>query len=89
MQALDRPFEYILKYMSIKVIDDICIIDGEHSKEELELLLYKFIEEYVLCPKCKCPSTYLYAKQRTLKLHCFLCNEKNFILKSMQIYFDV
>ena len=55
MKSLDRPFEYIVEYMlielGVQIIDDICTINGEHSREKLELLLDKFIEEYVLCPK--------------------------------------
>ena len=86
MQALDRPLEYIVKFLvklGIEItvsLGDVCTMNGEYSREILESLLYKFIEEYVLCPKCKCPSTNFIIKRKVLHLYCALCNEKSPIL---------
>ncbi|EGR30622.1 hypothetical protein IMG5_127620 [Ichthyophthirius multifiliis] len=85
-KALRVPTEYPLKFMGIEYGSQIIfkekgndvstIINGSFKEEQLQKTLDKFIEKYVLCPKCKYPEFVLRVKQNTVCGKCDSCGER-------------
>jgi len=53
---LKVPKRFILKFFCVELgtyAEGKTIIKGQHTLPDLERLLYKFIEKYVCCKKCK------------------------------------
>jgi len=69
-----------------------CTIMGNHSRVQVEKVLEKFIQLYVLCPTCKLPETRISVKSKGAKVKCASCGYvaplktghrlDNFILKN-------
>ena len=59
--ALKVPIEYPLKFIGhelgsiTEIKANIYLINGNHTSENMQTILDKFINKYVLCPKCKLP----------------------------------
>ena len=59
--ALVVPLDYPLKYIGkeigsqTEIKGDAYLISGSHTAEKLQQILDKFIEKYILCPKCRLP----------------------------------
>jgi translation initiation factor 5 len=83
--ALDRPSKMIMKYFSIYLGTSVSkgnIIRGEHMVQDLNRLLNKFIEDYVLCQECNNPETIMKVKHNDLKLICKACGYKHKVNES-------
>jgi translation initiation factor 5 len=82
-RALGRPPSYITKFFACE-LGSICVIDeparkyivnGKHDTETLQKKINKFIELFVLCPKCRLPETDLNldTKKRRITRTCICC----------------
>lgn len=75
--SLRTPFEAIMKYLSDQLgaaIDSSTVLKGTHKKDMLEKFLDKYIEKYVLCPKCKYPELSVFLEgKKTLAFRCNAC----------------
>ena len=81
-KSLKRPPELILKYIGIeksaqtKIKNDEFIINGEFLLKDLQNLIDKFIDSFVLCNKCKNPETNFSLKKKMIRKKCAACGEK-------------
>ena len=77
--ALTVPSDYPLKFIGkelgtqTEIKNDVHLINGSHSPEKLQQLLDKFIEKYVLCPKCKLPEIRIFIKKGEIRSKCRAC----------------
>lgn len=77
--ALTVPSDYPLKFIGkelgsqTEIKNDVHLINGSHPAEKLQTLLDKFIEKYVLCPKCKLPETRIFVKKGEIRCKCRAC----------------
>jgi len=79
-KALRVPGDFIIRYMCAELgvaREKKSIIKGKHTYEELLVVLDKFIDKYLLCPKCKKPETSLFAEKKILKCYCRACGKVN------------
>ncbi len=77
--SLNRiPIE-IIKFFSYELGTSIknYSIKGRFSKEQLNTLLEKYINKYIICKKCLLPSTYYKFKKNSIKLICTACGNKS------------
>lgn len=49
------------------------IVNGCHNAPDLQKMLEKFIEIFVLCPTCKLPEIKMKIKSKTIKIDCAAC----------------
>lgn len=81
-QSLKRPPILLLKYISnirgtsVDVKHDKFILRGNFTANDIQDMIYSFIEEYVLCPSCKNPETY-FVIEKCVVMRCYACGEKN------------
>lgn len=83
MKALDRPMEYVAKFIAFELgtkskIDDkqhSCTFAGKHDLETLANLLDKFITIYVLCVECGNPETVIKVKNEVIASKCKACGK--------------
>jgi translation initiation factor 2 beta subunit (eIF-2beta)/eIF-5 len=74
--SLTVPADYPLKFIGkelgsqTEIKNDIHLINGSHSADKLQALLDKFIEKYVLCPKCKLPEIRIFVKKEKTDIRC-------------------
>ena len=56
-------------------------IGGIYGKNDLEMQLQDFIDEYVLCNQCNNPETRLkYSKTKEgIKMKCYICGKSDYI----------
>ncbi|KAF0990448.1 hypothetical protein HZS_3289 [Henneguya salminicola] len=88
-KSLGVPPEYPTKYLGIElgaqvIVDsknDRYIVNGSHDALKLQIILYEFIEKYILCPECSNPETYMIclAKKSKIEIVCQACGHR-FIL---------
>jgi len=80
-KALRIPPTYPLKYMGYELGSQIhekdMIINGDFKDSELKKLMDKFIEKYVLCPKCSYPEMIVKVKNGIVTGSCNSCGNKN------------
>ena len=57
---------------------NVGIVNGVHQTKELQLMLKKFIKEFILCPKCKMPELQfkVHQKKNVLLQKCAACGWK-------------
>jgi translation initiation factor 5 len=73
--SLKCPAEYIIIFLKTElgtntvISSDKAIINGHHSKDIINLNLEKFINMFILCPKCSLPECDFNGK----KLNCRAC----------------
>jgi len=81
-KAISRPTKYTTKYLAFELgsmakIDeqlDRYLIMGAHPPEKLQAVIYKFIENYVLCHSCKNPETHIVVEGKKMaSLSCTAC----------------
>jgi len=81
-KAISRPTKYTTKYLAFELgsmakIDeqlDRYLIMGAHPPEKLQAVIYKFIENYVLCHSCKNPETRIVVEGKKMaSLSCAAC----------------
>lgn len=81
-EAIDRPTAYPIKFFGFELgaqttcdeKNDKWIVNGRHDQEDLARLLDAFIEEYVLCRKCRNPETVMEVKKDSISLKCSACS---------------
>jgi translation initiation factor 5 len=52
---------------------DRAVVNGAHQTKDLQNLLGKFIDIFVLCPNCKLPETVMSVKKGTIRVDCAAC----------------
>ncbi|EAS01319.2 domain found in IF2B/IF5 protein (macronuclear) [Tetrahymena thermophila SB210] len=85
-KALRVPTEYPLKFMGFELGSQIIykekgndvttIINGAFKEDILQKQLDKFIQKYVLCPKCTYPEFVLRVRQGLVSGKCDSCGER-------------
>lgn len=88
-RSLGRPPSYPLKYFGTELganvkMDaqaDLYVMNGAHDPEKLLELLYKFIEKFVLCNKCKNPETRISVERKEIYQRCIACGHEATIPK--------
>lgn len=81
-EAIARPTAYPTKYFGFELgaqttcdeKNDKWIVNGKHDQEDLARLLDNFIEEYVLCRKCRNPETVMEVRKEGIFLKCAACS---------------
>jgi len=96
-KALHVDPAYPTKYFGYELgaqstFGDRAIVNGQHTAADLSKLLEKFVETFVLCPKCRLPEITLGVKKGELIVDCAACGRnanlntahrlKQFILKA-------
>lgn len=82
-KALRVPTEYPLKFLGHELgsqtifkekgNDVTTIINGSFTEDEIKKSMDKFIEKYLLCPKCKYPELVLRVKSKVVGGKCNAC----------------
>lgn len=88
-RSIGRPPSYPLKYFGTELganvkMDpqaDLYVMNGAHDPEKLLELLYKFIEKFVLCNKCKNPETRISVERKEIYQRCIACGHESTIPK--------
>ncbi|PVU86168.1 hypothetical protein BB560_006801 [Smittium megazygosporum] len=86
-RSLSRPPEYPTKYFGTELgaqvkfesKNDRYIVNGAHSADKLQDLLYGFIEKFVLCGNCKNPETNFVIKDNVITKKCLACGKTSSI----------
>jgi translation initiation factor 5 len=74
--ALTVPPDYPLKFIGKElgaqtdIKNDAYLINGNHTVDKLQPFIDKFIEKYVLCPKCKLPEIRIFLKKEKSEIRC-------------------
>jgi len=80
-KALTCPPSYPTKFLGFTLgtqskyteSTDRAVINGRHDQPDLEKILDKFIDLYVLCPNCKYPETRMSCKKSRILVDCAAC----------------
>jgi len=84
--SLDRPPSMILRFMTIELgstgkgdlESDRATLTGAFTENNLQKLLDKFIDQFVLCPKCHLPETVLAVRaDKSIRHKCKACGAKH------------
>ncbi len=54
-------------------------LQGEHSNEQINEILYGFIKEYLLCTMCDKPEVNISYKKNQIKQKCRACGNKSYL----------
>lgn len=54
-------------------------LQGEHSNEQINEILYGFIKEYLLCTMCNKPEVNISYKKNQIKQKCRACGNKSYL----------
>lgn len=97
-QSLKRSPKTITKFIAqelgtqFQIESNQYILNGKHDLNTIEKILFNFIDQLVLCHKCRSPETY-FLKGKKLKRECLACGYKSldenlkigsFILKNIE-----
>jgi translation initiation factor 5 len=82
--ALNREAHEITKFFGYELgaqtayvsETDRAVINGAHLDTDLQTLLSKYIELFVLCRNCRLPETHYKIKSGIIKQRCFACGHK-------------
>lgn len=80
--------EFLKKKFSIPITyapDNESIEIKKFSKEQIQAAIYEFIEEFVLCSKCKNPETIIVTRASQLYLVCNACSYNGLIRKNNKV----
>merc|ERR1712032_992834 len=88
-ESLNRKPTYLTKFLGIELAAQSrwreaelrSIVNGSHSDADLQNLVHKFVDIFVLCPTCKYPETKLKisTKNKTITHVCKACGSKNMV----------
>merc|ERR1712032_1759016 len=88
-ESLNRSATYLTKFLGIELAAQSrwreaelrSIVNGSHSDADLQNLVHKFVDIFVLCPTCKYPETKLKisTKNKTITHVCKACGSKNMV----------
>jgi translation initiation factor 2 beta subunit (eIF-2beta)/eIF-5 len=53
------------------------VVNGAHSSQDLQTMLSKYIENFVLCKNCHLPETHYKSKGGVINQKCLACGEKS------------
>eukprot|EP00914_Ancora_sagittata_P029262 GHVO01057852.1.p1 GENE.GHVO01057852.1~~GHVO01057852.1.p1 ORF type:complete len:356 (+),score=61.44 GHVO01057852.1:123-1070(+) len=82
-KALKRPPEYCTRFCGTELgtiykfdsTEGKAIINGSHKAETLQQIMDKFIQLYVICPKCSLPEVDLMVKKKRIFGRCNACGQ--------------
>jgi translation initiation factor 5 len=83
--ALNRDAPEITKFFGFELgaqttfsveEDSRAVVNGSHSSQDLQQLLTKYIEMFVLCKNCKLPETHYKIKGGIINQKCLACGSK-------------
>lgn len=57
--------------------DNRAVVNGAHTAQDLQNLISKYIELFVLCKACKLPETYYKVKHEVIYQKCLACGSKD------------
>jgi len=83
-QALSRPPSQLVKFFGLELgaqsridADDRAIVNGAFDTKDLQDIVFKYIEKFIVCGSCKNPETVNVVrgkkKQAQISLHCKAC----------------
>jgi translation initiation factor 2 subunit 2 len=81
--ALNRDPQHLLKYLTSEMAtaatmqESRVIFQGKFSQETLGRLIQRYMENFVVCPVCKCPDTKIVKEKRLSFLICEACGAKS------------
>lgn len=88
-ESLNRSPAYLTKFLGIELAAQSrwreeelrSIVNGSHSDADLQNLVHKFVDIFVLCPVCKYPETKLKisTKNKTITHVCKACGAKSMV----------
>ena len=85
-KSLYRSPKYVLKFLSTTLgvqmlidCDSRYILKGHHKKEDIQDLISKFLNKYVLCTGCSNPETYLRLASKKVRLVCIACGHSSIL----------
>jgi len=88
-ESLNRKPEYLTKFLGIELAAQSrwreaelrSIVNGSHSDADLQNLVHKFVDIFVLCPVCTYPETKLKisTKNKTITHACKACGAKSMV----------
>lgn len=81
--ALHRPNESLLKFLGISrgaqttfdAKDNKYYMMGNHLTQELQDVVFEYIERFVLCKSCRNPETTVMPGNRSVKMRCGACGK--------------
>jgi translation initiation factor 2 subunit 2 len=77
--VINRPANHFLKFLtnelgtSGNIEGNRALFQGKHSKAQLNKLLDRYVNDYVICPECKKPDTKFVHQGRVQMLNCDAC----------------
>jgi len=76
------------KYEPKNSVRERASISGDLDAKDLSSMMKKFIQEFILCPRCKLPEVTLFVdeKAKVISITCRSCGEKT-ILKNLKLKF--
>lgn len=83
-RALKRPPDYPTKFCGTELgaqskfdpAEGKAIVNGAHEQRDLQALIDKFIEKFVLCENCRLPEIDLIVKKGRVQYSCNACGKK-------------
>ncbi|XP_053993698.1 eukaryotic translation initiation factor 5-like [Hylaeus volcanicus] len=83
-RALKRPPDYPTKFCGHELgsqskfdpSEGKAIVNGSHTQQDLQLLIDKFIDKFVLCEQCKLPEIDLLLKKNRVGYRCNACGNQ-------------
>ena len=62
-----------------------CVVNGSHMAPDLAKILDRFIQQFILCPKCKLPELKMSIKSSSIKIDCAACGDQSQIKSSHRL----
>lgn len=81
--SLNREAAEITKFFGCELgaqttfATDRAIVNGSHRDPDLQQFLHKYIENFVLCKKCRLPETHYKVKDGLISQKCLACGNKD------------
>lgn len=59
------------------------VVNGQHDQPDLDKILDKFIEKFILCPTCKLPEIKMKVKKNNIIIDCMACGHNGPLVTKM------